>query len=1151
MKRRLFLTNKNIQSAFLTIFLLFVGSGVFAQSIDKETLKAEPQKNSLQNTRGYSRFSKPTHTLEDGNAQYRQIAIMDGNLVTGPIINSGCLSYSGIGNDLRIGWPKGALRSDYIWGAFFYVAGEVVDVNGDVKHIVSDNLFLDRSPDGTHEYATMPLPGYYNLDRPGSLTDPIIGGISEDVGVDGYPNTGDFGEGDGILQPAEDFNSNGVLDLSMQNEVNWFTISHRRETWPTYWPVGSYPGDDRQPGAEVPGKRAGRWNGEFGAYVRADQETYYVMDDRENDEFQYYPFDDPRPWPNGRRGLGITIEARTYQWNARLAEDLMICIYDIVNKGKDLPKCVVGMYIDPDLGGTYSNDDGYYDEIDDITYSWNKLFTSNQGFPLGYFGFAFLESPGLSQDGIDNDDDGIIDESQVNGIDDDGDWQPWEDVNGNGVYDNEDLNYNGILDPGEDVNENGRLDMEPLHDDLGVDGLGPEFNEYSGPDEGEANGVPDLGEPNFETTDNDESDQVGLTSFYLRSTQDPAGYGSVNDEYFWNTEVQPGTFAIVSGYQTDISFTYGSGFIPLAGSDRTQRYAIALVFGNNFDDIFRNKRTMQVIYDNDYNFAKPPLQPHITALGDDKRVYLSWDSGAERSRDPIYGTDFEAYYVYKSTDPTFNEIKTITDGFGNPFLFKPLAIFDLNNGLKGLHPVSIGSEIGPGSDLGVKYDMGTDSGLQHYFVDDNVTNGRTYYYAIASLDQGYHPSFYPDISDREGLATISPTECPVNIQLDPLGRPISFDPNTAAVIPTEYSAGWVEPHLSSEGFEHVSGTGTGAIDVLIYSPLDVKTGNRYRVEFGDNATYETLDTLHYTGKLDNLTLYSVTDDILLVSVDEPRNNDFDETFIQEGFRVVLHNDSTRVDTNACSWIKGDSPLKFKDLTEPSFERVARDYEIRVMAQNADTSVNNRPSNFQIWDVTDPEDQFQVDFLYTDQSVKGTLDHNDVMTIKSRQNLQKNLWRMQFNYPAGLDTASWIPPQEGDVFKIITRKTFDRHDAIEFTLVGNSLDNAKAKSELDDIYTVPDPYIAVSSLERKVYNEEEGRGDRRIDFVNLPKECTITIFTVSGRLVRKIEHSATEANRRVSWDLRTKDGLEISHGMYFYVVEAPGIGKKAGKFAVIK
>ena len=105
--------------------------------------------------------------------------------------------------------------------------------------------------------------------------------------------------------------------------------------------------------------------------------------------------------------------------------------------------------------------------------------------------------------------------------------------------------------------------------------------------------------------------------------------------------------------------------------------------------------------------------------------------------------------------------------------------------------------------------------------------------------------------------------------------------------------------------------------------------------------------------------------------------------------------------------------------------------------------------------------------------------------------------------------------------------------------------------MDNIYVVPDPYVSVNLLERKVINQEEGRGDRRIDFVNLPRDCKIFIFTASGKLVRQLDHFTTENISRESWDLRTKDGLEISHGIYFYVVEAPKYGIKRGRFAVIK
>lgn len=1143
-----FIRNQKCRLAAL-LFMLSAILPVHPQEndvVDKTQKIPATLPGSLQNSRGYSRFSKTTSVQQQqGHEQFFRSLTLDGNLVTGSITNSGIISHSNLSIP-HISWPKGPRQVSYIFASIFYFAAEVVDANGDSIAIVSDHYrFGETSPDGTHGYYFMPLPKYYNLDQPDAQSTPLIGGISEDVGIDGLPRTNDFGEGDGQLQPIEDFNKNNILDLSMKNVVGWFAGSHRKETWPTYWPVGSYPGDDRQPGEERPGVRAGRWNGEFGAYVRADQEGYYLMDDRENDEFDYYAFNDTRPWPEGRRGLGVKVEARAYQWNARLAEDILINIYDITLEegAKDLDKCVVGMLVDPDMGGYHLQDDADYKTLEDITYTWNKTGrTLDQGLPIGYFGFAFLESPGLSFDGIDNDEDGWTDESQSNGMDDDEDWDSWEDVNGNGVYDNEDINHNGILDPGEDLNANGVLDIEPIHDDTGADGLGPADFEYPGPDIGEANGVEDLGEPDFEFTDNDESDQVGLTSWYLRQ-----GTGGMdNDQEFWNLALQPGTFGAAQGV-TDIGFIYGSGFVQFKQQDPTHRYAIALAFGNDEDDILRNKTTIQVIYDNDYNFAKPPLQPTLTAIAGDRKVYLKWDNISERSTDPIYGTDFEAYYIYKSTDPTFNEIKTITDGFGNPLLFKPLAIFDIANGLTGLHPVRLGSEIGGSSDLGVTYNMGTDSGLRHYFIDEDVVNGRTYYYAIGAIDRGHHPDFYPFISDIPDLNPISPTECPVNIQIDPLGRPISYDRNTSQVIPTEMSAGWTEPRLDNEGFQHVSGRGTGQIGFTVYNPLAVKTGHRYRVTFSDNGQYEPLGSL-YTGKLNQMDVYSITDDVPLGSFPDPKNFDMDEKYIIDGVQFFLFNDSTQYDTLASQWTTGNSNMVIKDNLDSDATSVKRDYEIRITELAAgDTSNNNRVMNFKLWDVTDPAAPFKQRFTILDNApVVGVLDQGDKLIFVSNQN--SPMWRFDIVYPANQNI---VEPQPGDVYKIVSRKSFDRNDVIEFTMVGNSIDDNKAKSELDNIYVVPDPYIAVNRLERKVFNPEEGRGERRIDFVNLPKECSITIFTVSGKFVQKIMHVASEENRRASWDLRTKDGLEIAHGVYFYAVEAPGIGVKTGKFAVIK
>ena len=39
--------------------------------------------------------------------------------------------------------------------------------------------------------------------------------------------------------------------------------------------------------------------------------------------------------------------------------------------------------------------------------------------------------------------------------------------------------------------------------------------------------------------------------------------------------------------------------------------------------------------------------------------------------------------------------------------------------------------------------------------------------------------------------------------------------------------------------------------------------------------------------------------------------------------------------------------------------------------------------------------------------------------------------------------------------------------------------------------------------------------------------------------------------RKVWDLVSKDGMDIAFGVYIFHVDAPGIGEKIGKFAIIK
>ena len=75
--------------------------------------------------------------------------------------------------------------------------------------------------------------------------------------------------------------------------------------------------------------------------------------------------------------------------------------------------------------------------------------------------------------------------------------------------------------------------------------------------------------------------------------------------------------------------------------------------------------------------------------------------------------------------------------------------------------------------------------------------------------------------------------------------------------------------------------------------------------------------------------------------------------------------------------------------------------------------------------------------------------------------------------------------------------------------------------------------------------------RSLHFTHLPNKCTIRIFTVNGELVDVIEHDSPLNDGTAEWKMLTKDKLNVAYGVYVFHVDAPGIGQKIGKFAVIK
>ncbi|MCZ7603961.1 MAG: hypothetical protein M5R37_13945 [Melioribacteraceae bacterium] len=996
-----------------------------------------------------------------GDIQYRKEGTMDGNLVRTLFYNNGEVGqwpFSPSGE-----WPKGS-GHNYLDGVAVLIATEVQTAGGIVHPLQSSyREWMDRDPITGTIWGLEPVPGYVNAssEKPAISTDPT--------------------------------------------------------SWPEFWPK-SLP--------NVDASWDGLWFGYFGKGVtNSDFETFFVMDDSKDGEWARAPYNYfPIAEDQNRKGIGLRVEVRGFQWSHVLAEDIIFWHYDIVNiSDQDHPTTYFGFYTDTGVGGSADNadDNASYDKILDLAYAYDDDGKGAPGgWATGYYGYAYLESPGNGFDGIDNDDDGMIDERRDDGIDNDGDWVGYSDLNGNGEW---------------DADEN-----EPLNNDVGQDGLGPFDLNYPGPDIGEGDGIPTDGEPNFDRTDKDESDQIGLTSLSIYRLGDGGTGGGwpKDDEQMW-LRMQANNFD-TSLQRSNISMVFASGTFPLKQNLR-ERFSMALLFGSDLDDLVFNKETVQQIYNANYNFSRPPLKPTVTAVPGDKKVFLYWDSIAEESRDPFLGfedndptkgfkKDFEGYLIYRSEEPEFNDIKVITDSKGEPKYWKPIAQFDLKNDISGPDPVGIN---------GASFWRGNNTGLQHSFVDENVRNGVKYYYAIVSYDQG-DPSF--------GTTGLTPSECTKIISEDFSGVLKFVDINCAVVTPNAPAAGYQPPQIDGNLNSVSSGIGTGNLNVSVLNPAEIKEGANYQVVFESDGNFP-----HYsTSKYRILRSFeSVVDTLDVLDTTAIGSGRFSPPF--DGMTLEVINQTTvNVVDSSTGWIVGNSNLSINvapDASAPARNiRWPSDYQIKFYeSQQATTPFFNIPVNFLVFNMT-TNDTVQAEIFDNDASKDLSLG-DDIVIIEYEGTQYRLTWRITYRQPAGIGYQPQYP-QPGDIYQISTSKQFSSGDYFSFNTKSSSVDIEKAKSALDKVSVVPNPYVATASWEKRNLNQT-GRGERRIDFINLPSTCTIRIYTVAGQLVKTLYKDTSPTDGTISWNLVSDDGMDISYGLYLYHIDAPEVGTHIGRFAIIK
>ncbi|MCK5738642.1 hypothetical protein KAH55_05650, partial [bacterium] len=324
----------------------------------------------------------------------------------------------------------------------------------------------------------------------------------------------------------------------------------------------------------------------------------------------------------------------------------------------------------------------------------------------------------------------------------------------------------------------------------------------------------------------------------------------------------------------------------------------------------------------------------------------------------------------------------------------------------------------------------------------------------------------------------------------------------------------------------------------------------------------------------------------------------------DGYHITVYNDTLRASQERSQWLSGDLqqhylaqygfigtndpiPAENQPPTNYNYQvsaytnqgvKVPADYHLVVYDEVVTMSVNRKMANFRLFNAATGDTS---DFVFFDTDKDSMLSSGDYLTPTLVVNRRtRGTWQMKFTaprdsivlidsldangtivkdkegepYKIAIDTiyVDKVKPRGGDIFYLAVNKPFSGSDKFTFKAQPPSVDYEKAESEneLDKIAVVPNPYVVTVSWEPQHFYSS-GRGIRKIDFIHLPPQCTIRVFSMRGHLVDTIEHDSLINDGAESWDLLSKDGMEIAYGVYIFHVETPSGDSSVGKFAVIK
>lgn len=616
-------------------------------------------------------------------------------------------------------------------------------------------------------------------------------------------------------------------------------------------------------------------------------------------------------------------------------------------------------------------------------------------------------------------------------------------------------------------------------------------------------------------------------------SSDPDLYNSTLGPKFFHIGGNPDLHfddpATIPASGLDLLANMSSGPYTLGRND-TLVFITAIVAGETEEEMLLSAATAKSTVEANFHLPKPPVRPNLSGISGNKQATLYWDDIAEYTLDEFSGNyDFEGYRLYRSNDKGINWTK--------------LSDYDLSNSI------------------------GDNTGLQYSYTDTTIINGFEYWYSITSYDRGD--------------TLVESLECPLGTNIDAI--------NLVSLIPRSDAIGRTPVSVAQTQY-----IGSGESNYLLnIEPIDDQSlaGNEYRTAFGfiskkENGNLTTAVNIIITDSASTqpykygLKFNSSSNfDVINLSTNE---------VIRAGFNYPVGGREVNITGHGLRIGMVDDPNATEDERPQTGDLIVINFSITVNRNNELNVIENRgfmidqtqsTSDGVIFSLTTPEiiqsvsriggnDNVEMTFEVVDETlVKEALyiisiDNSGTDTLKKGYAVISvsgtpivadtlySLDTFEFDGIQGtIEFPTSRPPSPGNKFSVQTVKPKlpDIRDKFYFRLDGAKVNNAEISQSMNKIRVVPNPYV-VASLWEPEFGELRREPLRQIQFINLPPECTIYIFTVDADLIKTIYHNST--NGTEVWDLRAEGGREISAGVYIYLVKTQDT-EHLERFAVIK